>query len=147
MSQEGTDIALDGGVLVALAVGEDLATAIKDKIMKDELRAVSHELALTEMMYILCRSLGWEIAAAKKDYLLDSGLIAIDRTAELMNDAAKIKCERALALPDCFTLATAKRHKCKAVFVRMEDELRKEISRKPLDIEVSYLRNKDKIAL
>jgi len=139
MSKEGDIIALDGGVLVALAIGEELSGSIKEKIMREEVRAVSHELALTEMAYILCRTLGWKAAAAKLEYLLDSGLIAIDRTAELMKDAAMIKCERALALPDCFTLATAKRNQCKAVFVSMEDELKREISRKPIGVEVSFL--------
>lgn len=139
MSREGADIALDGSVLIALAIGEDKARAVKEKILSDEVRAVSHELAVTETMYILCRSLGWEVAVTKIDYLTESGFIAIDRTAELVKDAAKIKCERALVLPDCFTLATAKRHNCKAVFVSMEDELRKEISRKTLGVEISFL--------
>ena len=52
MSKEGEVIALDGGVLVALAIGEELSSSIKEKIMRDEVRAVSHELALTEMTYV-----------------------------------------------------------------------------------------------
>ncbi len=136
---EGADMVLDGGVLIALAVGDKLSDSIKHGIINDEVRARSHELALTEMMYVLCRSVGWETASTKRDYLADSGLITIDATAEIMNDAARIKCERALALPDCFTLASAKKHGCKAVFVRLEDDLKKEISKKPLDIEISYL--------
>ncbi len=136
---EGADLVLDGGVLIALAVGDKLSDSIRHKIINDEVRAKSHELAITEMMYVLCRSLGWEVARTKRDYLADSGLFTIDTTAEIMNDAARIKCERALALPDCFTLASARKHGCKAVFVRMEDELKKEISKKPFDMEISYL--------
>ena len=136
---EGADLVLDGGVLIALAVGDKLSDSIRHKIINDEVRAKSHELAITEMMFVLCRSLGWEVARTKRDYLADSGLFTIDTTAEIMNDAARIKCERALALPDCFTLASARKHGCKAVFVRMEDELKKEISKKPFDMEISYL--------
>lgn len=135
-------VALDGGVLIALALGEEICSELKNSIIKDKVRAISHELAVTEMAYILCRHLGWEIAATKIDNLMESGYISIKTTAELIKDAAAIKCKRSLALPDCFTLATAKRYKCQALFVSMEDELKKEISRKQLGINVSFLSHK-----
>jgi predicted nucleic acid-binding protein len=141
MSREAEVVALDGGVLIALAVGEELSGSIKDRIIRNEVRAVTHELALTEMAYMLCRNLGWDLASTKLEYLTSSGLVSIDETSELIKDAAMIKCERALALPDCFTLASAKRHRCKALFVRMEEELRKEISSRSLGVDVAFLIN------
>jgi len=139
MSEDIEAVVLDGGVLIALATGDEISNPIKDRIKRNEVRAVTHELALTEMTYMLCRNLGWDIAATKLEYLANSGFVSIDETSELIKDAAMLKCERALALPDCFTLATAKRHQCKALFVKMEEELRKELSKKSIGVDVSFL--------
>lgn len=141
MSEDIEAIALDGGVLIALATGDEISNSIKDRMRRNEVRAITHELALTEMTYMLCRNLGWDKAAAKLEYLINSGFISIDETSELIKDAAMLKCERSLALPDCFTLALAKRHRCKALFVKMEEELRKELSRKSIGVDVSFLTN------
>jgi hypothetical protein len=56
-----------------------------------------------------------------------------------MNEAAKVKCERALSLPDCFTLALAKIFNCKAFFVRKEEEIEKEIKRKSFEVGIEFL--------
>lgn len=139
MSEDTEAVVLDGGVLIALATGDEISNPIKDRIKRNEVRALTHELALTEMTYMLCRNLGWDTAAAKLEYLANSGFVSIDETSELIKDAAMLKCERALALPDCFTLAAAKRNQCKALFVKMEEELRKELSKKSVGVDVSFL--------
>lgn len=139
MSEDIEEVALDGGVLIALATGDEISSSIRDRIKRNEVRAVTHELALTEMTYMLCRNLGWDTAAAKLEYLKNSGFILVDETSELIKDAAMLKCERALALPDCFTLAVAKRYQCKALFVKMEEELKKELSRKSIGVDISFL--------
>ncbi len=130
---------LDGGVLIALALGEEVARKLAEEITWGEVDAYTHELALTEMLYILCRKAGWATALEKKSQLAKSGLIHVIPTETLMEEAAKLKCERTLSLADCFTIALAKIFRCKALFVKPEKELEKEIKKKPLDVKVEYL--------
>jgi len=66
-------------------------------------------------------------------------VVDIIETGALMSEAAKVKCERALSLPDCFTLALAKIFDCKAYFVKREDEMEKEIKKRSFDVEIEFL--------
>jgi len=130
---------LDGGVLIALAVDDPSARKLKEEILREETLAFCSELAVVEMEYVLCRRLGWAIAEEKRRYLLESKVVAIMETGALMSEAAKVKCERALSLPDCFTLALAKIFDCKAFFVKREEEMEKEIKRRSFDVEIEFL--------
>jgi len=131
--------ALDGGVLIALAVGEAAASELKDEILKGETLAFCSELALAELEYILCRRLGWNVAEAKSRSLVESKVVGIIETSVIMHEAAKMKCERALSLPDCFTLALSKLYHCKAIFVRKEVEMEQAIEKKAFDVEIKFL--------
>lgn len=71
--------------------------------------------------------------------MLESKVVDIIETGTLMGEAAKVKCERALSLPDCFTLALAKIFNCKALFVRREEEIEREIKRRSFDVEIEFL--------
>jgi predicted nucleic acid-binding protein len=65
------------------------------------------ELALTELRYILCRKLGWSESSKRVNKLLASGYFKVEDTMKLVNEASKLKCCRAVSLPDCFTVALA----------------------------------------
>jgi len=138
-SEELAKKALDGGVLIALAVDDPAARRLKEEILGEETLAFCSELAVVEMEYVLCRRLGWAIAEEKRRYLLESKVVDVIETGALMNEAAKVKCERALSLPDCFTLALAKIFDGKAFFVKKEEEMEKEIKRRSLDVEIEFL--------
>ena len=45
-------LSLDGGILIALAIGEKGIDAIKEKILQGKIQAFTSNLALTEMLYI-----------------------------------------------------------------------------------------------
>ena len=69
--------------------------------------AYTTELAITELRYVLCRKLGWQQSKERVNNLLASGYFKVEDTSQLINEAAKIKCQRAISLPDCFILALA----------------------------------------
>ena len=130
---------LDGGVLIALALGEKFTENLRESILRGEVEAFTSQIALIEMMYILCRKTGWKIAENKKNSLLFSRMIHIVPLEELLDEVAKIKCERRISLADCCTIALARIYNCKALFVKKERELEEEMKRKPFDIEIEFL--------
>ena len=58
---------------------------------------------------------------------------------KLYANAAEIKCERALALGDCYTIANAKVTGSIALFAFQEEELKSEMERKPFDVEILFI--------
>ena len=69
-------------------------------------------------------------------------MIEIIADSELLEYAAQYKCNRAIALADCFTLAAAKLHKCPALFIKKEKEISDEIEKQPFDVDLKfYLEN------
>lgn len=137
--KRGTRYSFDGGVLIALALGDKRTTNLKEGLLRGEIIAYTSELALVEMTYILCRKIGWELANRKAKLLLTSGVVKVVSVSEIADEIVRIKCERALSLADCCTLALARIYNCKALFVRMERELEEELRKKPFDIELEFL--------
>ncbi|MHA1377044.1 MAG: PIN domain-containing protein [Candidatus Helarchaeota archaeon] len=132
---------LDAGVLIALAVGEKLASDIKKKIKNNELKAFCTELAILELTYILCRRIGWDDAVQKKEDLLRSGVIEVIKTEEILDKGARIKCKRSLALADCLSIALGEIYKIPVLFAKKEAELIKELKKNPFIIKIEFLEN------
>ncbi len=72
--------------------------------------------------------------------MLRSQVLKICSTTELAKEIGRIKCERAISSADCGCIATAKLNKAKAVFARKEEELPREIERRPFDVEIVFLK-------
>ncbi|HZY94110.1 MAG TPA: PIN domain-containing protein [Candidatus Bathyarchaeia archaeon] len=108
-------------------------------IRQRNIKACCSELAIAEMMYVTCREKNWAQALQNRDNLLNSNLVIVQPTSGLVSMAAQIKCDRALALSDCFTLALARMHHCEAIFAKPESELSREQKKKPFDVPISYL--------
>ncbi len=93
-------------------------------------------MAILETFYILCRKSSWEEAKVKIDALIKSNIIKIIPISNLIEHAALIKCERAIAIADCLTIALAKSLNGAAIFFDREKELeiamKKNLSRKVL---------------
>jgi predicted nucleic acid-binding protein len=83
--------------------------------------------------------LGRTQARSKVDNLVRSNYINLTDVAKLYANAAEIKCERALALGDCYTIANAKVTGSIALFAFQEEELDREIKRKPFDVEIRFI--------
>ena len=96
-------------------------------------------MAITELRYILCRGLGRREAEVKVEKLLASGYLLVEDVSVLIASAADIKCERALSLPDCFTLSLGSRLSVPCLFAGRERELLAEMERRAFDVEIEYL--------
>jgi len=131
--------AVDSGALIELCLNSPSGKKIRDALKNGDITVYTHELALTELIYILCRKIGWDKAKNTVDSLLLSGYLNIQEVSKLVESASKIKCERPIALSDCFTLALAQEKKLKALFGNRENELIKEIKHKPFEIEIEFL--------
>jgi predicted nucleic acid-binding protein len=97
------------------------------------------ELAITELRYVLCRKLGWQQSKERVNKLLASGYFKVEDTSQLINEAAKIKCQRTISLPDCFILALAHKIAGSALFARQEQELVDEMGKKSFGITLLFL--------
>lgn len=71
--------------------------------------------------------------------LLRSNYVTLIDMERLHALATQIKCERALALPDCYVIATAQVTSSKALFALRENELVKEIERSRFPVEIVFL--------
>jgi len=133
------DLALDTGIIVEMLLSSDIGGMVTQALIAESAETHSSEVNLTEAEYVLCRKLGWETAESKVDNLRRSNYVLIADTEQVSKIAARIKCERALALGDCYTLATAKATSSKALFAFREEELQREMKRRPFDVQLIFL--------
>ena len=131
-------LSLDGGVLIALAVGEKGLGDLVSSLISEEAYGLTHEIAVSELLYILCRKASYEIAQRKLDALKSSGYIEIVPISDLIENASKLKCDRHIALADCFTIALAEEFNGKAVFAKLEKELIKAVEKSPFDVDLIF---------
>lgn len=131
--------ALDTSVLIEMLTSSPLGNRLMNSLIAYSTRAYTSEVNLAEAEYVLCRRLGYEAAKAKMDKLRKSNFLLIADTEQTSRIAARIKCQRSLSLADCYSIATSKATESKALFAFREQELTREIGRKPEDIEVSFL--------
>jgi predicted nucleic acid-binding protein len=116
-----------------------LGVLFKDVLKSGVVEAFVSEVAVAELMYVICRKHGWAVSKKRVDDMLKSGYFHVEDFSFLVEDAARLKCERALSLADCFCLALASRSKCRALFVRREGDLLREMRKKPFDVEIVFL--------
>jgi predicted nucleic acid-binding protein len=132
-------LALDTSALIELIYAEEGGLKLKKALASDVVDAWTTELAIAELKYILCRKLGWAQSNERVNKLLSSGYIKLENTAPLIDAASKIKCQRAISLPDCFTLALAHKIAGNALFARKEEDLTEEMQRKKFEVTILFL--------
>ena len=132
-------LAIDASALIELVYSEAPGHKLREALEMDLAEAWTTELAIAELRYILCRKLGWRESNQRVNKLLASGYIRVEDTLALTTEASKIKCGRAISLPDCFTLALAQKIAGRALFARKEQDLTNEMQRKPFDMEILFL--------
>jgi predicted nucleic acid-binding protein len=113
-------IVLDTGVLIAYLTGENetLCTILDDFVFAEHptVELLGHDVLLTEIYYITCRSSGKD-KALENVYKTKNIMTLVD-TRALIENAGWIKCKYAIALPDCFSIATAMLNACPACFLK-----------------------------
>jgi predicted nucleic acid-binding protein len=132
-------LAVDASALIELVYSDTLGQKLKQALENDLVEAWTTELALTELRYILCRKIGWSESNRRVNKLIESGYLKVEETQKIMNDAAKLKCCRAISLPDCFIIALAKKIDGNALFARKEQELITELQKNPFDVKMLFL--------
>ncbi|MBD3159427.1 MAG: PIN domain-containing protein [Candidatus Lokiarchaeota archaeon] len=123
MSEVQKVLVLDAGVLLALALGEPSTEHLTKRMPSEENRYACTELGLTELTYILCRKLDWKSAWHETENLIRSSVVRIIPTGFVWREAAKIKCQVPIALPDCFTIGASRVLDGLPVFARKEAEI------------------------
>lgn len=136
-------LAIDTSALIELVYGHAPGLKLKEALKSNLVDAWTTELAIAELRYILCRKLGWRESSEKVNKLLASGYIKVEDTLKLTNEASKIKCRRAISLPDCFTLALANEIAGNALFARREQDLTSEMQRKTFEANILFLEDKE----
>ena len=132
-------LAVDTSALIELIYCEAPGQKLKNALLKEGVEALTTELAITELRYILCRKLGWAESARRVKKLLESGYFTIESTRKLINEAAKLKCCRSISLPDCFSIALAQKTGGTALFARTEQDLATEMRREPFKVAIQFL--------
>jgi len=134
-------LAIDTSALIELIHGDAPGQRLKDALKNDLIEAWTTELAITELRYILCRKFGWAESNKRVNNLLSSGFIRVEDTLKLINEASKLKCRRAISMPDCFTLSLAIEINGNALFAHKEQDLTAEIQREPFEVPIIFLEN------
>ena len=132
-------LVLDASVLIEALFLSPMGLRLVEALEGNLVIAHTTELNIAELRYIACRKLGLVESKERVNKLLASGYIHVEETSFLIEEAAGLKCERALSLADCFCLALARRSACRALFARREGDLLREMGKKPLDVEVLFL--------
>ncbi|MEM3430855.1 MAG: hypothetical protein QXN20_08175 [Candidatus Bathyarchaeia archaeon] len=70
--------------------------------------------------------------------MLSSNMISVHGSVELAIKTGKLKCERAISLADCSSIAVATLTRTRAVFIEGE-ELKEEMDRRPFEAEILFL--------
>jgi predicted nucleic acid-binding protein len=125
--------------LIELLSSTGLSKPLRDAIEGDTVNPYTTFQSLIEAEYVLCREKGWEKAREKIDELTESRAVELVEASELVHETARIKCVRAIALTDCYTIALAEKLNGTAVFAHLEDDLSREMKRKPFSTKLVFL--------
>ena len=132
-------VAFDSSVLVELFGDSELGRSIYSKLKDGDVTVYTSRINLAEATYITCRKVGHEKAQSAAKDLLDSGYIVLEEDPGVHEVASRIKCERGIALADCYTFAVAHVTGASPVFARQESELTREAKKRPFDISPTFL--------
>lgn len=101
---------LDAGPMMAWLKGEPGASVVAQTLADNPGECFAHVFNLTEVYYLFFRQGGSSLAEAVITTLLNAGVIPReDADTDFWKDAATFKGSHALALPDAFCLALARR--------------------------------------
>ena len=132
-------LAVDASALIELIYCAEPGQKFKQALQSNSVEAWTTELAITELRYILCRKFGWQKSCERVNKLLASGYIKVEDTLPLINEASRTKCQRAISLPDCFTLALAQEINGNALFARKEQDLTDEMQKNQFAVNIVFL--------
>jgi uncharacterized protein len=139
ISLEGA-LTLDSSVLVEMLDGSETGSKVSKQLEQGKFSAHTSYVNLAEAGYVLCRRIGHERAISAVRALVGSSVLAIEEGADIHMLVARLKCERAISLADCYTLAVSETTGTRPVFAKREKDLDLEMSRKALLFEPLFLK-------
>jgi len=137
MKMKKSLVSIDSSCLIAIQADEPLNKKFQN-LLKTKWKGYCTEMAILETFYILCRKFTWKIAKTKIDALKASNIIRIEPINSLLKKAAQLKCQRAIAIADCLTIALAESIKGKAIFYHKEKELENTMENESFNIEIIF---------
>jgi predicted nucleic acid-binding protein len=132
---------LDTSVLLELAVGSPSAEAVKAGIAEGRIHPLTGELNVLELRYIICRRAGAEQGARSVGFLTSASQFGILPSSAFLEAAAKIKCERAMSLVDCVTIAMGESLEVPVLFSVREKEIDGELKKRRFKTDLRFLRD------
>ena len=137
-----TSIVVDTSVLMEILDETQLGENFFQKVL-----SITHiqefyisPLVDTELKYILCRQKGYEDAIKiTSEFLKDFTIYSEEK---LRDEAAHLKCNFAISLADCYSLATAKLLDI-PVYMKKEDEIEKVFSEISTLVNIKFIDNLD----
>ncbi len=140
MSEEPSEsIIFDTGVLIEMVRGSKSALALKARLESGSLVPHTTELNLLELSYLSCRREGWAKAESVANSIRESGYFKVHEVQAFLEAAARMKCDRAISVVDCITIAAGETLSIPVLFARHEKELDEELKKHPFKIELSFL--------
>src|SRR3989337_65720 len=85
-------LAIDTSALIELIYCEAPGQNLKKALESDVVEAWTSEIAIAELRYVLCRSLGWSESNERVNKRLDTGYLKVEDTLTVINEASKKKC-------------------------------------------------------
>lgn len=129
----------DTSVLVEIVNGSEHGLRLRPRLEAGEVTPHLTDINLLELKYLICRRDGWDSATRAVETLRRTGYFDVHDVQEFREEAAKLKCERALSIVDCMTIAAGVSLGVPVVFAQHERELDAELKRKPFKVELRFL--------
>ena len=136
---QNESLVLDTGVLVEYVGGSEAALRLKRRMDEGTLTPHVTDLNLFELRYLICRKHGAKRASDVLASIQGSGYFDVHDAHRVLEAAASLKCERALSLVDCVTIATGEALSMPVLFARHEAELDAELKKHPFEVELRFL--------
>lgn len=133
------DMVFDTSAFIELVNLTPKGILLKESLVSNQPLVHISEISLSEVIYILCRRLGYEKSIDVLKSLLDTQYFAIEQSSTCYELAGRYKCERSLSIVDCYALALGKHLGLPVLFARRETELAREIKRKAFDVKIIFL--------
>ena len=133
-------LTLDSSVLIEMLDGSETGSKVSRMLEQGSFSAHTSYVNLAEAGYVLCRRIGHERAISAVKALVASSMLAIEERAEIHIVVARLKCERAISLADCYTLAVSEMTETRPVYANREKDLDLEMSRKALRFQPLFLK-------
>lgn len=133
------DMVFDTSAFIELLNLTPKGSLLKDSLVSEKLFAHISEVSLSEVVYILCRRIGYEKSISAIRSVIDTQYFDVVQSTPLYELAGRYKCERALSIVDCYSLALGKHLGLPILFAMRETELAREIKRKAFDVKLVFL--------